>query len=186
MNRIEEVWKGVPGFPNYEVSNFGRVRSLTHYDSNGVLRKGRILAPTIGSDEYPHVVLYDKGKRKEVLVHRLVAQLFVPNPENKEEVNHKDECKINNVWLNLEWMSRRENANYGTRNERARETMIKKGMCREVLMLNLEGEVLREFRTMSEAVRHVNGRMLNIYRCCNNKAKMAYGYKWQYKSTSQN
>lgn len=106
---LKEEWRNLEfmGYPNYEVSNFGDVRSLNY----GLMSENRI-----NKQGYKRVRLYTNGKKKEMLVHRLVAFAFVDNP-NKEEwnvVNHKDENKLNNRFDNLEWCTNEYNLTYGT------------------------------------------------------------------------
>jgi len=103
------MWKDIKGFENYEVSTEGQVRNKT---------TGRILKPYDNGRGYLEVSLSVNGKRAAKTVHRLVAKSFIPNPENKPEVNHIDEDKTNNGVKNLEWMTSKENANYGTRTDR--------------------------------------------------------------------
>lgn len=101
---VEELWQDIDGYEGlYMISNLGRVKSL-----HG---KGRILKQS-NSNEYSHVSLYKNGNGKTLLVHRLVGNAFVPNPENKPEINHKDGNKRNNVVTNLEWVTARENQNH--------------------------------------------------------------------------
>ena len=106
---LKEEWRNLEfiGYPNYEVSNFGEVRSLSY----GLMSDNRV-----SKQGYKRVRLYANGKKKEILVHRLVALAFVDNP-NKEEwnvVNHKDENKLNNRFDNLEWCTNEYNVTYGT------------------------------------------------------------------------
>lgn len=100
---MEEIWKQVENFENYEVSNFGRVRK------NYKNRKVKYLKPMQTAKGYLVVELWKKSKRKRVKVHRLVAQAFIPNPDDLPQVNHKDMNKKNNNIENLEWITNRDN-----------------------------------------------------------------------------
>lgn len=111
---MSEVWKAIPDFEGlYEASTAGRIRSLDRHvtGKNGVTKKfsGRIIAPVPMKTGYVTVALSKEGKAVRYLVHRLVALAFLPNPDNLEEVNHKDGVKHNNALSNLEWMSRVRN-----------------------------------------------------------------------------
>ena len=126
----EEIWRPVVGYEGlYEVSSYGRVRSLDRYvkGKSYRLHKGKVLSPGKNSRGYLSIVLSYNGKHKIITVHRLVAQAFLPNPDNFLEINHKDEDKTNNNVTNLEWCDHKYNVNYGTRNIRAKETAIKNG-----------------------------------------------------------
>lgn len=113
---MEEVWKNIDD--RYSISNFGNVKS-------NYANKERMLKPYKNHDGYLMIDLRSPGKRKSISVHRLVAQAFIPNPDNLPEVNHKDEDKTNNCVDNLEWCTTQYNCNYGTRN-------IRKGInCRK-------------------------------------------------------
>lgn len=107
-----EIWKPIKDWPDYRISTRGRVISL----------KGnipRILKQAIGNHGYPVVVLYNKGTKQMKLVHRLVAAAFIPNPENKPEINHIDGNKTNNNVSNLEWIASSENNKHA----------IQEGLC---------------------------------------------------------
>ena len=97
-----EIWKKIKGFENYEISNLGRVKSNN-------LKKEKILKFRITKTGYYRVMLQKNCFKKELLVHRLVAEAFIPNKENKKEVNHIDLNKSNNRVENLEWTTRSEN-----------------------------------------------------------------------------
>jgi hypothetical protein len=104
----EELWKPVLGYVGrYEVSTLGRVRSL--------LRGGRILKPRAQEEDYCFVALYNDGIRADVRVHRIVALAFIPNPENKPEVNHDDGDRQNNAISNLFWATSLENNQHAAR-----------------------------------------------------------------------
>ena len=107
---IEEEWKPIVGFYN-EVSNHGRVRSVTHVAGNGKTYQGKILKPIITKSGYVNVCLTAGNDESRITkrVHRLVAEAFVENPYDKDEINHKDGNKENNRADNLEWVTRSEN-----------------------------------------------------------------------------
>ncbi|MEK5104348.1 NUMOD4 domain-containing protein [Cytobacillus sp. FSL M8-0252] len=109
-----EIWKNVTGFEGlYQVSNIGRVKSLGRYrerkDGLLIKVKEKVLMVRTDSKGYEKVDLTKGGKRKTVLVHRVVAQAFIPNSNNKPQVNHKDGNKKNNKVSNLEWNTISEN-----------------------------------------------------------------------------
>lgn len=115
---MQEVWKKNPTYENYDVSNFGEIRNS---------KTGRLRKTSISCKGYEMVILFKNGKRKNCSVHRLVAETFIPNPNNLPEVNHKDEIKTNNFVDNLEWCTRIYNENYGTGIKKAIETKRKNG-----------------------------------------------------------
>lgn len=109
----EEVWKDVIGYEGlYQISNFGNVKSL----GNSFSRKERFLKLSPQSKGYLTVVLQKNGKRKMMLVHRLVAEYFVSNLNDKLQVNHINGIKTNNRAENLEWVSHRENLDHAIKN----------------------------------------------------------------------
>lgn len=107
LNFMEEIWKSVPGFENdYEVSNLGNVKSMTNYRR---WKPNRLKALRLDRNGYVEVGLYKRCKNFHKKVHRLVALAFIPNPENKPQVNHKDFNRTNNRLENLEWCTALEN-----------------------------------------------------------------------------
>lgn len=118
---MQETWKDIEGFAPYQVSNLGRVRNADYWGT----KKIRMLTPTPQTSGYLSVTMRHDGKRYSRTVHRLVAQAFVPNPDNKPCVNHRNECKLDNRAENLEWMTSAENNRYGTHIERAKKNRWK-------------------------------------------------------------
>lgn len=125
MEQINEEWRDIEGYEGlYQVSNFGRVRSFDRIDRLGRLKPGGILKPGTTNGGYLRVVLCKEGKVKTFLIHRLVGQTFIPNPEGLPIINHRDENPKNNQADNLEWCTQKYNCNYGTRNERVLKNMV--------------------------------------------------------------
>lgn len=122
---MKEVWKDVVGHEGlYEVSNTGKVRSLTRLicveGRKPYIRKGKELKPIVNRLGYPQISLYSQFPHyKKAKIHRLVAEAFLNNPHNLPEVNHKDEDKLNNHVSNLEFCTHAYNMNYGTMRERS-------------------------------------------------------------------
>lgn len=116
---MEEIWRPIEGYEGlYEVSSYGRIRSLM---------KSIILRPKKEPSGYLRCNLYLNKNMKTVSIHRLVAQAFIPNPDNLPQVNHMDEDKTNNRVDNLEWCDSKYNNDYGTRKERVRITNLRSG-----------------------------------------------------------
>ena len=166
----DEIWCPVKNYENlYEVSNQGRVKSIGY-------GKERILKPGINTQGYLQVVLCKNGEKNNCVIHRLVAQTFIPNPDNLPEVNHKDEDKTNNSVLNLEWCDRKSNCNYGNRNKRISEKRSK-----PVLQYTKSGEFVKEWKSATDVQRTLGYLHNNISNCCNGKRKSAYNYIWKFK-----
>lgn len=111
---MNEVWKDIEGYEGkYQVSNLGRVRGLDRKNSMGKTVKGRILKPRKTHAGYLRAHLC----RDDRYIHRLVAEAFIPNPNNLPQINHKDEDKANNSVDNLEWCTCEYNLSYGSRED---------------------------------------------------------------------
>ena len=182
-----EIYEGL-----YKVSNWGRILSL-NYRNTG---KAKLRKPSENKkDGYFQVNLRKNGETKKCYVHRLVAETFLPNPENKPEVNHKIEGdegkKINMVIFNedgsvnkerstIEWVTRKENNDYGTRNERVAKAMTNGKLSKPVLQFSLSGDLIREWPSTQECGR--NGFIQqNVVNCCNGKQKTHKGFRFMYK-----
>ena len=177
-----EVYEGL-----YQVSNWGRILSL-NYRNTG---KSKLRKPVDNGDGYFQVQLCKNGEYKNCLVHRLIAETFLENPENKPQVNHKDEDKTNNfVFLNedgsvdkeksnLEWSTPKENSNHGTRNERVSKTLTNGKLSKKVLQLSLDGELIREWESTQECGR--NGfNQGNVAACCRGELPHYKRFRWEY------
>lgn len=181
----KQCWRDIEGYEGkYQVSNTGRVRSL-NYNGTG---KTKVLKPCISNMGYKLISLWKNGKGKSYLVHRLVAQAFLPNPNNYPMINHIDENKANNQVSNLEWCTNKYNINYGTRNERASNSMKGKykgknnPSAKPVLMFTLDGEFIRRFECVTDANEYLGKDRdnTNISMCARGKNKTAWGYIWKY------
>lgn len=172
---MDEIWKAVPGYEGlYEVSDLGRVRSLPRKTRNGRFRVGKILRLSVNSSGYPMVSLSKDNRHKNVHVHRLVAEAFIPNQYNLPQVNHIDEDKTNNRVENLEWCSSYYNMNYGDRNRKSSESLSK-----QVGQYNLEGELIRVWSSTVEAGRSGFVQQ-TISQCCRGIHKTHKGFIWRY------
>lgn len=162
----DEIWCPIKGYENlYEVSDQGRVKSIGY-------GKERIMKPQRNKTCYLMVGLRKNREQKWYLVHRLVAQAFIPNPDNLPQVNHRDEDKTNNFVHNLEWCDRKYNCNYGTRNQR---------ISKPVLQFTKDGELVKDWKSTNDVERNLNYSHSNISECCLGKRKTANGFVWKYK-----
>ena len=181
LNMEEEKWMPIKGFEGvYEVSSLGNVRSLDRERKNhsgGTAKiKGKTLKPHKNSNNnYLLVNLRHDGIENKCLVHRLVAEAFIPNPNGLPQVNHKDENVRNNRTDNLEWCDQYYNNHYGT----ARERIEAK---RRIPVMQYIGDTLiAEYPSAREAARVLGKSEAAISRCCNGIYKTAYGFRWRYK-----
>lgn len=169
-----EVWKPIAGVKDfedyYEVSNYGRVRSLDrevgHSSGKGTfIKTGKPVLQHLDKNGYKFVNLHKNGKSSPYFVHRLVLLAFSSEPEG-ETVNHIDEVKISNGLSNLEWMSIGDNARYSN--------------SKPVLQMSLSGEVLKEY-TSAQATSIDGFCPQNVGACCLGSQKTSKGYKWKFK-----
>ena len=175
-----EIWRTIIAndeiYDNYKVSNLGRILSL-NYNKTG---KPKLLKPYKGSNGYRGIILWKDRKRKKFSIHRLVAETFIPNPNNLPQVNHKDENKENNFVGtpennykdgNLEWCTSEYNNNYGTRLEKT---------SKKVLQFTKSGEFIREYPSTMECERNGFSHSA-VCQCCNGERKSHKGFIWKYK-----
>lgn len=178
---MEEVWRKIPGHDDYEVSSHGRIRSKDRKVWNGVgyfMKEGKVLAPRPLPSGYLRVGL---GKRRDYYIHRLVAQAFIPNPQNLPQVNHKDENKRNNAVENLEWCTNKYNVNYGTSKKRI--SASKRGVMinnKPILQCALNGEVIRRFISVTAAAKETGIDNSHIGKAANGKERCAGGFVWRW------
>ena len=174
---MEEIYKDIKDLEGkYQVSNWGNVMSL-NYNGTG---KPRLMKTVKNKFGYLIIKLFKDRKPKMFRVNRLVAEAFIPNPNNLPQVNHKDEDKTNNRVDNLEWCDNKYNCNYGTRNERMAKTNTNGKKSKKVLQFTKSGEFIREWPSTMECER--NGFYnSHVSACCRGEQKTHKGFIWRYK-----
>lgn len=201
LKYLGEEWRDIKGYEGfYQISNFGRVKSLdrTIIDRKCVRhKKGNLMIP-VKHQGYNQVRLSKNGKGKTFKICRLVATAFVPNPENKPCVDHIDGDRSNDVYTNLRWVTKKENA----RNPNTIGNMHswKKGhipwnkekewyemrgdkhpRSKPIIQLTLDGEFIREWSCASEVQRELGYSQSGISQVCRGIGKTIYGYVWKFK-----
>lgn len=172
---MADTWSKIEGFPNYSVSNDGRIRN----DKSGELK-----IPTVNHNGYAEMDLYDSGQRSKVRVHRVVAQAYLENPDEKSQVNHKDGNKLNNDYENLEWVSPKENMEHAIEHGlfRASRGMLGKknpnaGRPGKRVRIVETGEV---FDSILDCERAINGNNRHICDCLAGRQHTHRGYHFEY------
>ena len=196
-----EIWKDVIGYEGlYQVSNLGRVKRIKH-TTKKLFFSERIVNQYVNMNGYMMAPLSKDGKDKHKAVHRLVAQAFIPNPDNLPFVNHKDENPLNNHIDNLEWCTVKYNSNYGnsktrmiesrksnpnyrqslTQGQITRNKLRCTGSEKPVLQFSLQGDFIREWKSLTTVERECGISRAGITRCCNGVYKQCKGYLWKFK-----
>lgn len=182
------MWNTIKGFQNYEINELGEIRSKDRQiiDKCGRVQffKGKPILPHLTENGYLFVALYQDGQKFQKKVHRLVAETFLPNPDNLPCINHKDQDKRNNSITNLEWCTIGYNNNYGDRNSRVSKKLLhREDLSKKILQINKNNEVINTYPSLIEASRMLLGNKTgasNISRVCRGIYKSAYGYKWKF------
>ena len=183
MNNKIEIWKDIPNYKDcYQVSTFGKVRSLDRYvDSKKEFKrfsKGKLLKLEILLNGYIRVRL---GKYNPKLVHRLVGITFIKNINNKPQINHKDGNRSNNNISNLEWVTCSENVIDGYNRTGVEYRCGKNHIgCKRVAKCDLNYNIIDTYISITSAskLNFINGS--HIGEVCRGKGNTAGGFKWKY------
>ena len=183
---LNEEFRDIDGYEGlYQVSNYGRIKSLCRLSNcrNGKYKiiKEKILKTNFGTNKYMITTIIKKNKIKTFEIHRLVAETFIPNPNNYPCVNHKDENKLNSCVNNLEWCTYSYNNSY---NGKAKK--INKKFEKPVLQFDLKGKFLNEYNSISEASRQTKCDKTTISKCCHNIIKKPKTFLWKFKKEKSN
>lgn len=158
---MQEIWKNIKGFDKYEVSTLGNIRNI---------KTGRLRKPVEARDGYLRTGLGVGSKRKFKLVHRLVAEAFIPNQDNKPQVNHINEIKSDNRLENLEWVTAKENINYGNHNKRIRKQIY----------VIYRDNTYEEYPSATIAAKELGLRQSNIVNVLKGRYKTTGGLRFRY------
>lgn len=185
INLQGEIWKDIDGYDGYQVSNKGRVKSTI------VRNEGKLLKIGINKTGYCIVGLTINGKYKTCYVHRLVAETFIPNTDNKICIDHINTDRTDNRAENLRWCTHKENSNNPLTKQKminaqkGRESLSTRGgkhpKAKKVHQFTKDGLFIKEWGTPKEASREMGFKSsANIIDCCNGRQKTAYGFIWKY------
>ena len=168
-----EIWKDIVGYEGlYQVSDLGNVRSLNYHREKRI----KILSQIKRPNDYLSVVIYVNGKCKKYSVHRLVAETFIPNPENKPQVNHINGDKTDNRVENLEWCTQSENQKHA----------IRWGLqkTKTILQYDLQGNFIKQWNSAIEIKKTLGIPTSNIVANCRGRLRTAHKYIWKYKDAN--
>ena len=177
-----EIWKDIKDYEGlYQVSNWGRVKNL---------KTKRIMRGWKTKSGYRMICLCKEKRKEYFYIHRLVGESFLPNLDNKPQINHKiegdigktinmvifnEDGTVNKEKTTIEWVTAKENCNYGTHNEKSAM-----GRSKKVFQFSLDGTFIKEWSSASEIERKLGFYQGGISMCCLGKCKSAYGFLWKY------
>jgi hypothetical protein len=180
---MQEIWRNIVGFEGkYAVSNLGNIKTLERPCENKRrnLKEG-LLSPRMNRSGYLQVLLYNKGYRKTVTVHKLVADAFIDNSLNKPQINHIDGNKKNNHVNNLEWTTAKENTSHAHLLGLCSLRIGKNNSASKyVEQLALSGSLIKIWESMREAGKALKVSQSSICQCCKGKVLSVGGFKWRY------
>ena len=148
-----------------DIKNYEGLYAVTSCGKVWSYKRQKFLKPASDKKGYFKVVLYKNGKCKNYKIHRLVAEAYIPNPDNLPQVDHIDNDKTHNYINNLQWITNRNN--------------VRKGRNKPILQYDLNGNFIREWECANDVGREVQS---HICACAKGKLSTAYGYKWKYKN----
>lgn len=177
MEENIEIWKPVVGYEGlYEVSSYGRVRSLNYNHTN----KSKLLKQDLCKNNNLRVTLYNHTK-KRFLVHRVVAEAFIPNPYNKPEIDHINTIRTDNRVENLRWVTHTENMNNPITHTKSINSKLRHTYnMKAVKQFSKDGAFIQEYKCTREAERATNIDHTVINKCCKGIYKTAGGFIWKY------
>ena len=170
------MWKNIPNIENYQVNNLGNIRNI---------KTKKILNAWVQNTGYLTVTL----NRNKYSIHRIIAQTFIPNPNNLPIINHKDGNKLNNKVENLEWCSYKHNINEAQRlglyDNRNKKMSLYPLRSKNINQYDMQGNYIKTFRDSVIAEKELKKQKIkvnarNIRACCNGKRKTSGGYIWRY------
>lgn len=176
LDLLNEEWKFIDDFDNYyQVSNYGRVKSLKLQNKEIIMKQSK------SNRGYMQVLLCKNGKHKSFKVHRLVATAFLSNEENKPHVNHINGIKNDNRCFNLEWITNSENQKHAFKIGLNKPRLGKENNCsRKVIQFDKSGKEIKRWDCIGEIARELNLHSSNIVACCKGKIKQSGGFIWKY------
>lgn len=192
----QEIWKDVVGFEGlYKVSNYGRlIRVERKASNNHLLPETFKVLKTKRTGYYGTSIVDSYGKSHNVLIHRLVAIAFIPNPKHLPQIDHIDGDKTNNFVGNLRWCTAKENVNFPlSLSNRSRslkiaqnrketiERKIASSRKKSLLQCDMQGNLIKEWPSLHEASRELKMNFSNVSACAHGRRNNAYGFTWKYK-----